>query len=108
MLINVNALSQNRLKNIQEDNKKHCKLLIDMKRDLEYIFKKIRVIKGKLETKHPEAFEQAKRQIPIQIEEDEDQGDQAAGIDYEQLENKIVDTGMEALSETRDSSDSTS
>lgn len=105
MLINVNALSQNRLKNIQEENKKHCKLLIDMKRDLEYIFKKIRVIKGKLETKHPEAFEQAKRQIPIQIEEDEEQ---AAGIDYEQLENKTVDTGLEALSENRDSSDSTS
>lgn len=105
MLINVNALSQNRLKNIQEDNKKHCKLLIDMKKDLEYIFKKIRVIKGKLEAKHPEAFEQAKRQIPIQIEEDEEQ---AAGIDYEQLESKPVDTGMEALSETRDSSDSTS
>lgn len=104
MLINVNALSQNRLKNIQEENKKHCKLLVDMKRDLEYIFKKIRVIKGKLEVKHPEAFEQAKRQIPIPIEEDEEQ---AAGIDYEQLETK-VDTGMEALSENRDSSDSTS
>lgn len=105
MLINVNALSQNRLKNIQEDNKKNCKLLLDMKRDLEYIFRKIRVIRGKLETKYPVAFEQAKMQVPIQIEEDEEQ---AGGIDYEQLESKNVDAGMEALSETRDSSESTS
>lgn len=103
MLTNCNALSQSRLKNVTEDYKKNCKLLIEMKRDLEYIFKKIRTIKGKLETKHPEAFEQAaNNQVPTHIEEDEEV---AGGIDYEQLEStKQVDSALEA----RDSSDSTS
>lgn len=75
-----------------------------MKKDLEYIFKKIRTIKGKLESKYPEAFEQSNKQIQTEIpleEEDEALG----GIDYEQLEStKQVDPALEA----RDSSDSTS
>lgn len=102
MLTNCNALSQNRLKNVTEDYKKNCKLLLEMKRDLEYIFKKIRTIKGKLETKYPDAFEQVNKQVPTHIEEDED----ASGvIDYEQLEStKQIDPALEA----RDSSDSTS
>lgn len=71
----------------------------------EYIFKKIRTIKGKLESKYPTAFEQINKQIPVQIEEDHEDVDEAAGIDYEQLEStKQVDPAMEA----RDSSDSTS
>lgn len=106
MLTNCNALSQNRLKNVTEDYRKNCKLLIDMKKDLEYIFKKIRTIKGKLETKYPAAFEQVNKQVPTHIEEDEDAGEEVAGgIDYEQLEStKQVDPALEA----RDSSDSTS
>ena len=84
-----------------------------MKKDLEYIFKKIRVIKGKLESKYPEPFETAtKKQTPSQIEEDDGLEDQealeeqeAGGIDYEQLESSSkVDPALEA----RDSSDSTS
>lgn len=101
MLTNCNALSQNRLKNVTEDYKKNCKLLIDMKKDLEYIFKKIRTIKGKLETKYPEAFEQVNKQVPTHVEEDEVE-ETAGGIDYEQLESsKQVDSALEA----RDSSD---
>lgn len=104
MLTNCNALSQNRLKNVTEDYKKNCKLLIDMKRDLEYIFKKIRVIKGKLETKYPDAFQQVTKQIETEtpLEEEEEA---MGGIDYEQLEStKQIDPALEA----RDSSDSTS
>lgn len=48
MLLNCNALSANRLKLASEDFKKHTKQLNDMKKDLDYIFKKIRIIKGKL------------------------------------------------------------
>jgi hypothetical protein len=73
----------------------------------EYIFKKIRTIKGKLEIKYPKAFEQVNNtsQVPVQIEEDHEDIDEAGGIDYEQLEStKQVDPGLEA----RDSSDSTS
>ena len=34
MLTNCNALSQSRLKNVTEDYRKNCKLLLDMKKDL--------------------------------------------------------------------------
>jgi hypothetical protein len=102
MLTNCNALSQSRLKNVTEDYKKNCKLLLEMKKDLEYVFKKIRTIKGKLESKYPESFEQVSKQVPTHIEEDEEV---PGGIDYEQLESsKQIDPALEA----RDSSDSTS
>lgn len=103
MLTNCNALSQTRLKNVTEDYKKNCKLLMDMKKDLDYIYRKIRTIKGKLETKYPTAFDQVCKQVQTHpIEEDEEV---ATGIDYEQLESlKLVDPALEA----RDSSDSTS
>lgn len=76
---------------------------MDMKKDLDYIFRKVRTIKTKLETKYPESFEQVSKQVQtLPIEEDEEV---ASGIDYEQLESsKIVDPALEA----RDSSDSTS
>lgn len=34
MLTNCNSLSQSRLKNVTEDYRKNCKLLLDMKKDL--------------------------------------------------------------------------
>lgn len=52
MLLNCNALSSSRLKIANEDVKKHVKLLNDMRKDLEYIFKKIRNIKTKLNLQH--------------------------------------------------------
>lgn len=48
MLLNCNALSQNRLKLATEEFKKHTKMLSEMKKDLDYVFKKIRIIKSKL------------------------------------------------------------
>lgn len=41
MLTNCNALSQSRLKNVTEDYKKNCKLLLDMKKDLGRFFSEI-------------------------------------------------------------------
>lgn len=102
MLLNVNALSQNRLKNVTEDYKKHSKLLIDMKKDLEYVFKKIRNIKTKLENKYPEAFaEQAKRQNTQNLDELDEEKEE--NITYEQLEsiknveNDQIDSALDAL-----------
>lgn len=56
MLLNCNALSANRLKTAGEDFKKHSKLLGEMKKDLDYIFKKIRLIKAKVSAQYPDAF----------------------------------------------------
>lgn len=87
MLLNVNQLSQNRLKNITEEYKKNSKLIVDMKKDLEYIFKKIRAIKSKMESKYPVAFEQAKRQNMQNFTEEPEETEEENILVYEQLES---------------------
>ncbi|XP_071569551.1 kxDL motif-containing protein CG10681 [Temnothorax nylanderi] len=61
MLTNCNQLSVNRLKTAGTEFKKHTALLVEMKRDLDYIFKKIRLIKNKLNQQYPQAFNEAVR-----------------------------------------------
>lgn len=101
MLLNVNALSINRLKNVTEDYKKHAKLLTEMKKDLEYIFKKIRHIKGKLENKYPDAFAEQSKQLNAQNFDELDEKEE--NITYEQLESiknieqDNVDNALDAL-----------
>lgn len=56
MLLNCNALSANRLKMASDDFKKHSKLLGEMKKDLDYIFKKIRLVKAKISVQYPEVY----------------------------------------------------
>lgn len=94
MLTNCNVLSQNRLKSVAEDYRKHVKLLVDMKKDLEYIFKKTRTIKAKVEAKYPDAFKKNMTNLEENDEESE-------GIDYQQLESikdvKHVDKALEAI-----------
>ncbi|XP_047506319.1 kxDL motif-containing protein CG10681 [Pieris napi] len=59
MLTNCNQLSASRLRAASVEFKKHTQLLLDMKKDLNYIFKKIRAIKTKLSTQYPEAYKVA-------------------------------------------------
>ena len=56
MLTNCNQLSINRLKTAGNEFKKHTALLVEMKRDLDYIFKRIRIVKNKLSQQYPQAF----------------------------------------------------
>lgn len=56
MLTNCNALSVNRLKSAGAEFKKHTQLLLEMKKDLDNIFKRIRVMKTKLASQYPLAF----------------------------------------------------
>lgn len=56
MLTNCNQLSINRLKSAGAEFKKHTALLIEMKKDLDYIFKRIRIVKNKLSQQYPQAF----------------------------------------------------
>ncbi|XP_067003024.1 kxDL motif-containing protein CG10681 isoform X1 [Anabrus simplex] len=62
MLTNCNALSVNRLKSAGTEFKKHTQLLLEMKKDLENIFKRMRVLKTKLANQYPEAFAAAEEQ----------------------------------------------
>lgn len=116
MLVNVNHLSSNRIKSATEDFKKNSKLLIEMKRDLEYIFKKIRTMKTKLQTKYPEAFEEAKRQRlsaeealedeDYRTETENDKSDQKDDIGYQSLtDQKTAKTMQNQQSLENDSSD---
>ncbi|XP_015601520.1 kxDL motif-containing protein CG10681 [Cephus cinctus] len=76
MLTNCNQLSVNRLKTAGAEFKKHTVLLADMKRDLDYIFKRIRIVKNKLNQQYPQAFNEAVRSSLAEevIVEDMDQG----------------------------------
>ncbi|CAG4968927.1 unnamed protein product [Colias eurytheme] len=59
MLTNCNQLSASRLRAASLEFKKHTQLLLDMKKDLNFIFKKIRAIKTKLSTQYPDDYKLA-------------------------------------------------
>lgn len=79
MLLNCNALSASRLKLAGEEFKKHSKLLGDMKKDLDYIFKKIRNIKAKISAQYPDAFAAAQPKSRQSYAEEADDESIAAG-----------------------------
>lgn len=56
MLTNCNQLSVNRLKTAGTEFKKHTAQLVEVKKDLDYIFKKIRILKTKLSQQYPQAY----------------------------------------------------
>ncbi|XP_067612928.1 kxDL motif-containing protein CG10681 [Eurosta solidaginis] len=73
MMLNCNQLSQSRLKTANDDFKKHVKLLTEMKKDLDYIFRKVRSIKQKLSQQYPSAYAEAQPQRSSLAEEAEDE-----------------------------------
>ncbi|XP_056638928.1 kxDL motif-containing protein CG10681 [Diorhabda carinulata] len=82
MLTNCNALSISRLKTVGPEFKKHIQLLSETKKDLDYIFKKIRVIKTKLSSQYPEAFAEAVRSsFAEECEEDENEHENKQKLD---------------------------
>ncbi|XP_058066965.1 kxDL motif-containing protein CG10681 [Anopheles bellator] len=73
MLINCNSLSNSRLKIATDDFKKHTKLLHDMKKDLDYIFRKIRTIKTKIGNQYPAAYAEAEAKAkPFSFDEEDE------------------------------------
>jgi len=75
MLTNVNSLSATRLERAQADFKKHNQVVEGMKKDLEYIFKKIRNVKSKLCNQYPEAYIAATTEIQVIEGEEDDEYD---------------------------------
>lgn len=55
MLSNCNTLSVSRLKVANQQFKNYKQLLVDIQKDLDYTFKKICVIKSKLQSQYPES-----------------------------------------------------
>jgi len=56
MLINCNALSNIHLQKATKEFKKHIQVLHEIKKDLDYIFKKIRLMKLKAASQFPDQF----------------------------------------------------
>ncbi|KAK8748230.1 hypothetical protein OTU49_016383, partial [Cherax quadricarinatus] len=71
MLSNCNSLSATRFALAQKEFKKHTALLVDMKKDLDNVFKRIRTIKTKLSNQYPAAFTAAQEEVFKEEEETE-------------------------------------
>ncbi|KFO22603.1 hypothetical protein H920_16005 [Fukomys damarensis] len=71
MLLNFNNLSSARLQQMSERFVHHTRTLVEMKRDLDSIFRRIRTLKGKLARQHPEAFSHVPEVLFLE-DEDED------------------------------------
>uniref|UniRef100_A0A3B4WBS6 KxDL motif-containing protein 1 n=2 Tax=Seriola lalandi dorsalis TaxID=1841481 RepID=A0A3B4WBS6_SERLL len=56
MLINFNGLSNVRLQQMNEHFLLHTRTLVEMKKDLDSIFRRIRTLKGKIAKQYPDAF----------------------------------------------------
>jgi chromosome segregation ATPase len=57
MLSNCNSLSATRLERARRDFRGHSQLLMDLKKDLDAIFRRIRTLKTKVAQQNPEAFQ---------------------------------------------------
>ncbi|XP_075997928.1 kxDL motif-containing protein 1 [Genypterus blacodes] len=73
MLINFNGLSNVRLQQMNERFLLHTRTLVEMKKDLDSIFRRIRTLKGKVAKQYPEAFSNI-HESPI-LEDDDDEFD---------------------------------
>ena len=72
MLSNVNSLSAVRLDRANKDFRKHTQNMLEMKRDLETIFKRLKTIKQKMCRQMPEAYEAVLGSKDVVKEEDDE------------------------------------
>nr|CAG4637310.1 EOG090X0CBU [Ceriodaphnia reticulata] len=72
MLVNCNALSQIHLQKATTEFKKHVQLLNEVKKDLENIFKRVKIMKAKAAAQYPHQFEDAMSKIQTAIEEEDE------------------------------------
>ncbi|XP_020864545.1 kxDL motif-containing protein 1 isoform X1 [Phascolarctos cinereus] len=71
MLLNFNNLSNVRMQQMSERFTHHTRTLMEMKKDLDSIFRRLRTLKTKLSKQYPDAFSHI-HESPILEEEDED------------------------------------
>lgn len=57
MLVNCIALAMNRFEFAQRNIKQGTQKLNEMRKDLDYIFKRIRIIKSKIAAQYPQAYQ---------------------------------------------------
>ncbi|MGH0124117.1 UNVERIFIED_CONTAM: hypothetical protein FKN15_016130, partial [Acipenser sinensis] len=73
MLLNFNGLSNVRLQQMNDRFQHHTRTLVEMKKDLDSIFRRIRTLKGKISKQYPDAFNNV-HESPV-LEDDDDNFD---------------------------------
>ncbi|MGH0150606.1 UNVERIFIED_CONTAM: hypothetical protein FKN15_019614 [Acipenser sinensis] len=71
MLLNFNGLSNVRLQQMNDRFQHHTRTLLEMKKDLDSIFRRIRTLKGKISKQYPDAFNNV-HESPILEDDDDD------------------------------------
>uniref|UniRef100_A0AAQ4S4L2 KxDL motif-containing protein 1 n=1 Tax=Gasterosteus aculeatus aculeatus TaxID=481459 RepID=A0AAQ4S4L2_GASAC len=71
MLINFNGLSNVRLQQMNERFLLHTRTLVEMKKDLDSVFRRIRNLKGKIAKQYPGAFSNIHECPPLEDDNDE-------------------------------------
>lgn len=106
MLMNCNVLTASRLKIVTEDLKKHTKLISDMRKDLDYIFKKVRNCKNRINTRYPEELRRMSnktRRSHLSEEADETLMENTAAVEEDEeeaTENKVVSDTVSTTSKS--------
>ncbi|RXM36239.1 Ovochymase-2 [Acipenser ruthenus] len=71
MLLNFNGLSNVRLQQMNDRFQHHTRTLVEMKKDLDSIFRRIRTLKGKISKQYPDAFNNV-HESPFLEDDDDD------------------------------------
>ena len=100
MLTNVNSLSAVRLEKANNDFKKHTQNILEMKKDLEHIFKRLKIIKQKMNKQMPEAYNAV---IDKPKEEDDEYDMAIRERKLREIAEKEELTGIEAKENFKDS-----
>ena len=99
MLSNVNNLSSVRLDRANKDFRKHSQNVLEMKKDLEIVFRRLRSIKEKLKTQCPEAYSEvigAKEEV----KEEDDEYDTAIKAQKAQEHHDSGSAGADMIKDT--------
>ncbi|CAG8646509.1 38790_t:CDS:2 [Gigaspora margarita] len=70
-LTQFNEFSSTKYDELAKKFELHTKCIKEMKIDLEYIFKKLRLLRTKIASQHPDAFEQVEKKLPKKVEDDD-------------------------------------
>ncbi|XP_038073719.1 kxDL motif-containing protein 1-like [Patiria miniata] len=92
MLSNFNKLSASRYEKTVEQFKEHTQVLMEMKRDLDIVFRKIRVLKDRLSSDYPASFEAASQNL---TETSDEESDMKTGKDRDDLTREEEDKPTE-------------
>ncbi|RCN50617.1 hypothetical protein ANCCAN_03230 [Ancylostoma caninum] len=72
MLSNCTQLSERRLERARKDASIHKETIMQMKTDLEFIFRKIRLFKNALSTTYPQIYSEVEQQCKSRLSEEKD------------------------------------